>query len=262
MSWLSSDLIIFILLVVGGVFAVRMFLKTSSGDTPKNRAIAAKTAQQLLGFEDIKDNMVKIDANRYRAIVEVEPRNFFLESEGEQAAIEDSFRRVLDCFQYDVQIFVGSKKMNIDKNLNNMMFHVKSANPRMQMYGNDLVRFTQAWVHNRNLLTKVYYIVVGYDYAADLAQKAQNPEQIYQQAFQELTKITMVLTEALFSAGFVPKVLDSLGATKVYHAFYNRDRALTTDVGSIEKKGFFSLYTTGNYDRPLGVSGVNAEEAV
>lgn len=262
MSWLSPDLIIFVLLVVAGIIAVRMFLKTSAVDSPKTRLVNAKSAQQFLGFQDIRENMVKIDNNRYRAIIEVEPRNFFLEGEGEQFAIEEAFRRVIDCFQYDVQFFVGSKKMNIDKNIGNMAENMMSLNPKLQLYGNDLIRFTQAWVQNRNLLTKVYYIVIVYNYDESLSKKPLKPEQIFQQAFQELGNRTMVLTEALHTAGFSPKVLDTMGAVKVYFSFYNRDRALTTDIADIEKQGMFSLYTTGNLENMTGGLVTDVPEAV
>lgn len=241
-----EDLVVFSLLVIGGMFAVRAYLKSKAGDTSSNRLKYAKCSQQFLGFQDIRDNMVKIDNHRYRALVQVEPINYFLESSTEQGAIDTAFRRVIDCFQYDVQFFVGSKKMNIDKNLRNMYGNIETANPKLKAYGNDLINHTRTWVQYRNLLTKVYYIVICYEYNPSTSRKPLKPETIYQQAFQELGNRTLVLGEALASAGFPFKVLDSSAGTKVYFNFHNRDRVSKVNMDDAEKKGFYSLYTTSN----------------
>jgi hypothetical protein len=253
-----SDWIIFGLLVIGGIIAFRAFLKVNGANTSKQKILTAKTAQKFLGFEDIQNNMVKIDNYHYRALIQVEPRNFFLESEGEQASIEDAFRRVIDCFHYDTQFFIGSKKMDLDHNLRNIATNIEKLNNKnLSLYGNDLIRFTQAWVENRNLLTRVYYIVIGYDYDPGLSKKPLKTDQIQQQAFQELGNRTMVLSDALNSAGFVPKVLDSVAGAQVYFSFYNRNRALKYKLDNIEKKGLLSPFTTGDYSN--GGLDINVE---
>jgi len=237
------DFVILGILLSGLVIALVVFNKKALALTPRGRCLKARTAQEFLGFKDIRDNMLIIDDYRYRSVLEVQPINFFLKSAAEQQAIEVAFKSALDSLRYPIEIFIPSLRMDPDNNLAEMQVYLHQANPLLQAYGRDLIEFTRNWVARKSLLTKGFYIIISYDHLIS-SEKQVKPETIYQQASLELENRAFRLAEDLAACGLKAKVLGTPALTEFIFKVYNRERSTRVNIAAAQEDGFLSLYTT------------------
>jgi len=83
-------------------------------NTGKNRAVST---QRYLDITEIKDNCVILKDGTLRAVLMVSSINFSLKGEEEQAAIIQSYVQFLNALDFNLQIVIQSRKLNIDNYL-------------------------------------------------------------------------------------------------------------------------------------------------
>lgn len=225
----------------------------------------AKTAQDYLGFETIMGKVVKLDPNRYRAYIEVEPVSYFLMTAGEQEILEAGFRQVLEGLRFPIQIYIASVPLDVSEQVATIEKGLEQLPSYLQDYGRELAAFTNRWVSQVSPITKRYIVVITYDYEPN-ARKPVRPEIIEQQALQELDNRCQMVIEAFSRSKVNANRLDEDEILPLLYQMFNRGaggmaaRALTTE-------NYHALYTTrGRMDSDEAVLkelyGDRAEEEV
>lgn len=286
---LFSVIILFILIVV---FAVLWFKNKKSKskknkENSKEEKLAPNTIQtkvystenikKFMEFDEIKDNMIiQKNGKRMVMVVQCQGINYDLMSGVEKVGIEQGFIQFLNTLTRPIQIYIQSRKVNLEESLENYRKRLKNIensynrakiqfeqaqkntaldadklkNIRMEYvrqknlydYTRDIISNTESMSLNKNILTKKYYIAVSY--------YPENPDELFKKeeiidlAFSELYTTAQSILRTLSMCEITGKVLDSEELADLLYVAYNRDSAEIFGVDKAIKAGYDSLYTT------------------
>lgn len=113
--------VVMFIVVIGMLFTAFYFLKKNDPNLTDTSNMS--TAQDFLPFVDIRDDMIHLDNNEYRAVIEVSSVNYDLRNESEQDLIEISFRRLLDSLGHDfpITLYISTRDMDYTQLIESML---------------------------------------------------------------------------------------------------------------------------------------------
>ena len=72
-------------------------------------------SRRQIQIKEVKDGIILLSNNQYRAVLETSSINFELKSEAEQDVIIDSFQNFLNSLSFPVQILVRVREIDADQ---------------------------------------------------------------------------------------------------------------------------------------------------
>jgi type IV secretory pathway VirB4 component len=124
----------------------------------------ASPTQTFIEIEAIESGTVVLKNGGLRQILMVSGVNFDLKSEEEQGMIISSFQNFFNAIDFTIQIFIHSRKLNIDSYLENL--GVREAQEPNELMKNQIMEyreFIRAFVMENAIMNKTYFVVVPYD---------------------------------------------------------------------------------------------------
>lgn len=288
-----SIIILFVLIVVFIMLTIKK--KKQEKDSKKESDIKSKqevktisniiqtkmytteNIKKFMDFDEIKDNMiVQKDGKRLVMVVQCQGVNYDLMSSIEKVGVEQGFIQFLNTLTRPIQLYVQSRKVNLEESLVNYKKRLKIIeanynkiriqyeqaqknsnisdeqfkNIRMEFvrqknlyeYTKDIIQNTEKMSLNKNILTKNYYIAISYypDNSEDLFKK----DEILDMAFSELYTNAQSILRTLSVCGVTGKVLNSTELADLLYVAYNRDESEIYGIDKAIKAGYDALYTT------------------
>lgn len=124
----------------------------------------ALPTQQFIEIDTITNGVVILKNGGLRQILMVSGINFDLKSEEEQGMLISIFQNFLNSLDFTVQIFIHSRKLNIDTYLQNLS--VRESQESNELLKNQIAEyqeFIRAFVSENAIMNKTYFVVVSYD---------------------------------------------------------------------------------------------------
>lgn len=129
-----------------------------------NKQQAIPPTQKFVEVGEIKNGVVHLKSGGTRKILAVGGVNFDLKSDEEQGLILNSFQNFLNGIDFPVQIFIHSRKVNIESYLENV-------NDRYNQEANDLLKvqiekyidFIKSLIEEFTIIEKGFFVIVPYD---------------------------------------------------------------------------------------------------
>lgn len=126
-----------------------------------NKPDANRSTQQYLPFREIRDGMVVMKDGTLRTVLMVSSLNFSLKSEDEQRGIIQGYVSFLNTIEYELQIVIQSRKLNIEK-------YLLELDGLARQQDNDLLRkqtlsyksFIGKLVEEADIMDKRFFVVV------------------------------------------------------------------------------------------------------
>lgn len=179
---------------------------------------ASKTsAREQIAIKGVRDGILVLPRQQYRAVIEVSPINFELRSEEEQDAIIDAYESFLNSIGVSLQIVVRTRELDIDKYLIDMkrrLGHEPEAIFREQLEHYDT--FIRSLVQSNKILARRFYLVVPY-HAASAVEFAVIREQL---------QVTLdIIKKGLLRLGMHTHELSSLELLDLFYSFYSPAQA-------------------------------------
>ena len=286
-----SVVILFALIVIFIVLALKNkkdnedkadTIKIKSQEKEKSNIVQTKIytsddIKKFMDFDDIKDNMIiQKNGKRLVMVIQCQGINYDLMSSIEKVGIEQGFIQFLNSLTRPIQIYIQSRKVNLEQSIENynkrlktietsynkakMQYENASKNPNMDSerfknirfeyirlknlydYTKDIINSTESMSLNKNILTKKYYIAISY--------YPENPEELFKKdeildlAFSELYTTAQSILRSLAMSDVTGKILDSEELADLLYVAYNRDVSEIFGVDKAIKAGYDSLYTT------------------
>lgn len=120
-------------------------------------------AQDLVAIEDIKDDTVILNGGAMRQIIMVSGTNFSLKSDLEQNVITQAYQNFLNGLDFPLQIIIHSRKVNIDKYLENISrFEKQATSPILQNQASEYKEFIKSFVAKNAIMEKTFLVVVPF----------------------------------------------------------------------------------------------------
>lgn len=118
-------------------------------------------SQDLVSIKNIRDNTLVLKDGSLRQILMVQGTNFSLKSEEEQNVITQGYQNFLNSLEYAVQIVVHSRKINIQKYLNDLDKRMQEEpSPLLQNQISEYKEFVRKFVQENAIMEKTFLLVI------------------------------------------------------------------------------------------------------
>lgn len=216
--------------------------KTPGRATGKPRAAAPTSAQSFLGFTDIRDGIIILPGNRYRAVIEVIGMvNFPLLSDTEQENIEASFRTLVASLNFPVQFYMQTRQVDLREQIARIQQAKQTLPEPLQESAKALEEYLAAWMKASPLVQK-NFVVIEYD--------AKPGEGGFVVAKQELLHRVEIVGAEL-SKWLRWRRLTTDEIIELLYTITNKDKSKYARASDAVEHGFFAPYVTGE---PKGVA--------
>ena len=175
------------------------------------------SARQQIAIKGVRDGILILPNNEYRAILQVSSLNFELRSEEEQDAIIDIYESFLNSVGSSLQILVRTREIDMDKYLEDLgerLDDEKEEIYRTQLQNYD--EFIRSLITTNKILTRHFYIIVPYKPTSradfDLIREQLN------------LKLDIV-AKGMTRLGMHSDQLTSLEALDLFYSFYSPAQA-------------------------------------
>lgn len=137
------------------------------------------TSRGQVAIKGVRDDILILPGNQYRAVLKVSSLNFELKSEVEQDAIIDTYESFLNSVGTSLQVLIRTREIDMDKyleDLNERLHDEPEAIYRSQLKHYDA--FIRSLITTNKILTRHFYIVIPYSAPSkstfDLVQEQLN----------------------------------------------------------------------------------------
>lgn len=220
----------------------------------KKASTNQSTTQKSLLFSELRDGMIIMADGSFRAVIACESINFDLMSNREREGIEYSYQNFLNSLNFDIQIYIRSKRVDIAPYLDKLEGIRRSQdNMLLGVLMDDYIGFIEALAEEANIMDKTFCIVVPYSPAPSgekLVEKGKGffsqfaPKQstnitkidgvTYQKAKEEIANRVDSVVSGLFQIGVQCAQLTTKELGEMYYNVYNPDTAVNQPLGNFE----------------------------
>ncbi|MFA5870520.1 MAG: hypothetical protein WC842_01355 [Candidatus Paceibacterota bacterium] len=204
---------------------------------------ASSPTQKFVEVKEIKDGIVYLKNGGIRRILIVGGINFDLKSDAEQNLILSSFQNFLNTVDYPVQLFIHSRKVNVDAYLEKMRERRgKEENELLKIQIDEYITFIKTLVEQNSIISKTFFVIVPYEGVINSSsfgiisslfgsQKSKNAEEkaTLQSKLEQLEHRVIEVRDGLEQIGLRVSELDDGELTELFYNLYNPQL--------IEKKG-------------------------
>jgi hypothetical protein len=121
------------------------------------------STQKFVSIRDIKDNVVIQDNGQMRMVVLASSINFALKSIDEQRAILSQFQSFLNTLDFDLQIYIQSRRLDIEPYLTLLQnLDGKQDNNLMRIQLREYIEFIRTFTKDIDVMSKNFFVVVPY----------------------------------------------------------------------------------------------------
>ena len=213
--------------------------------------------QSFVQFDHIKHGVVVLKNGDLRAILEVFAMNFGLKSVEEQEAIVYAYQNFLNSLDFDLQILVHSRRMDIGPYLDELSNNANSQeSPLMKSQIEEYVEFVRSFVEDSNIMAKRFFCVIPFSmvqgakesggitsaFSSLLGSKSsvvKVSDEHFKTARTQLMQRIEFVTRSLEQVGLKARMLDTEELLRLYWETYNpskRDEGeyIPVDIGQLE----------------------------
>lgn len=170
-------------------------------------------SRQQIAIKGVRDGILILPGNQYRAVLEVSSLNFELKSEEEQDAIIDTYESFLNSVGSSLQILIRTREIDMDKYLEelNERLHGETEKVYKQQLKN-YDEFIRSLITTNKILTRHFYLIVPYT-----ATSKTDFELVQEQLNLKLD----IVAKGMTRLGMHTKELSSLEVLDLFYSFYN-----------------------------------------
>ncbi len=175
------------------------------------------SSRNQIAIKGVRDGILMLPNNEYRAILQVSSLNFELRSEDEQDAIIETYESFLNSVGTSLQILIRTREIDMDKYLEDLAERLDGETVpiyRTQLENYD--EFIRSLITDNKILTRHFYIVLPYKVSG----------KVDFDLVSEQLKIQLdIVSKGLGRLGMHADQLDSLEVLDLFYSFYSPTQA-------------------------------------
>ena len=175
------------------------------------------SSRQQIAIKGVRDGILILPGNQYRAILQVSSLNFELKSEDEQDAIIETYESFLNSVGTSLQILIRTREIDMDKYLEDLTQRLDSETEpiyRDQLQNYD--EFIRSLISTNKILTRHFYVVVPY---------STSGKTDFELVQEQLNLKLDIVAKGMTRIGMHTKGLGSLEALDLFYSFYSPTQA-------------------------------------
>ncbi len=135
----------------------------------------AKASQEFIPIKEIRDGVVILKDGGMRLGLIVSSINFALKSADEQTAILLQFQNFLNSLDFDIQLFVESRKLDIAPYLTMLEERlVAQTNDLMKVQTREYIEFIKKFTETTDIMSKSFFVIVPFNPSIISGAKSQS----------------------------------------------------------------------------------------
>lgn len=216
---------------------------------PKSKQRLPSTQQYLL-IQEIRDNVVILKDGTLRAVVLVSSMNFALKSDEEQNAVIQAYTQFLNAFDFNIQIVIQSRKLNISGYLNALRdIEKQQTNDLLKMQTTEYREFVADFIDIADIMTKRFYVIVPFSPFSGKRKgffkrlrEALSPSRLirleqkkFDKYVNEIARRVNFVMDNLSSMGLKAVQLDTQSLIELYYTTYNPQIAEQQKLETLDK---------------------------
>ena len=166
-----------------------------------------------IDIEGVKDKILILPGNNYRAVLDVSSVNFELKSEDEQDILIDTFESFLNSVGCPLQILIRTREIDMDKYLDELNERLGSETEeiyRSQLKNYD--EFIRSLILTNKILTRSFYVVIPFD---------PDVKMDFELVKEQLNLKVDIVSKGLARLGMHARELSSLEILDLFYSFYS-----------------------------------------
>lgn len=210
---------------------------------------SSTSTQRYLDIAEIKDDVVVTKGGGMRAVLMVSSINFDLKSQKEQEAIVYSYQDFINSLDFEIQILITSRKLNINNYLSMLRQSAKEhTNELLRLQTEEYMNYINELVQISNIMSKIFYIVIPF-YPVEAKQgffskfqAAIRPQEVIKHKREEFLKFKNQLWQrvnhvmmGLHGAGIFMAPLNTQELIELFYDMYNPDMVLQNGLANTEE---------------------------
>lgn len=125
--------------------------------------MARAASQEFVPIKDIRDGVAILNDGSLRAVIMTSSINFSLKSQEEQQSILFQFQDFLNSLDFQTQICIQSRELDIRPYLSMLEErHKDQTNELLKIQTREYIEFIKEFTANTNIMNKHFYVVVPY----------------------------------------------------------------------------------------------------
>ena len=224
--------------------------KTAVSAAPTKKKTAAPASQKRLYIAEIKQDVVVLKDGTLRAVLDVSSINFALKGEDEQQAIIQGYVGFLNTLDFEIQIVIQSRKLDIRNYLASLEQMAKQqTNELLKMQTLDYRQYIEELVTLSEIMEKRFLVTVPYSPFSkkrknwfSRAQEVIFPARVIKLAdvkftkyLKELDRRVSIVAGGLTSIGLQVSQLDTQKLIELYYQLYNPTRGSNRHLPGLDK---------------------------
>lgn len=204
--------------------------------------INSQATQTFVPIKEIREGVVILKDESFRMVMMASTLNFALKSEDEQTSIVLQYQNFLNSLDFPVQIFIQSRKININPYLATLEEARKEQiNDLLKIQTKEYEDFIRNFVASTNIVEKNFYVVTPYEAVISLPSNSsggfigkalsifhgQRNDQSQAEAMRfaearlQIQQRTDFVAQGLASAGIRSKILGTEELIELYYKLFN-----------------------------------------
>lgn len=181
---------------------------------------AKATTQDFVTIKEIKEGVVILKQGGWRNILMASSINFDLMSDEEKEAIIYQFQSFLNSLDFEIQILVQSRKLNLKPYLKQLEeVETRQDNELLKIQANEYREFIRSLSSMANLISKNFYIVVPF-----YPPLKEMPDKEFKRWKSQINLRSQYVINGLRGAGVNALLLGSDEIVELLWGFYNPDK--------------------------------------
>ena len=171
------------------------------------------SSRHQISIKGVRDGILILPGNQYRAILRVSSLNFELKSEDEQDAIIETYESFLNSVGTSLQVLIRTREIDMDKYLKDLSERLDSETEpiyRDQLQNYD--EFIRSLISTNKILTRHFYVVVPY---------STTVKTDFELVQEQLSLKLGIVAKGMTRIGMHTKELGSLEALDLFYSFYS-----------------------------------------
>ena len=199
-------------------------------------ALKAKRTQEFVPIEEIRDGVILLNDGGLRAVVLANSVNLSLKSADEQKATIMQFQNFLNTLDFQIQISVQSRKLDIRPYLLLLENRMKVQNePLLKLQTREYISFIKSFTESTSIMTKNFFIVVPYTqpslqiksgmfkglFGRSAEEKKSDKEIDFEEKRSQLDQRVGVIEQGLASCGVKTTPLGTEEVVELFYKVFN-----------------------------------------
>jgi hypothetical protein len=191
------------------------------------------SSRNQIAIKGVRDGILILPGNNYRAVLEVSSLNFELKSEDEQDAIIDTYESFLNSVGTSLQILIRTREIDMDKYLSDLSERLIDEDQSIYHWQlENYHEFIKSLIQSNKILTRRFYIVVPHSASG-------KPD--YDLVKEQLGLTVDIVAKGMMRLGMHARQLSSLEVLDLFYSFYNPSQS---KIQPLNDRAMRMIYTT------------------